>query len=276
MRSLANQNETSYFYMHLYDDYSVENLDPYTLADYLRKKLVNIKVDVRPPLVENCEEALEDAGERFARTRVRNLDAPKADFDPLFGEIKFEEGLIRDPSSKVTGVLYDGFSLQEVFRDLIPEKEMDYFHVHIIFTNRLFGTWERGDHRYHARVSVYGFPSLISTTGIVEAPAKPKEFYRLKRQRAIEGQTAMALEELKEKFRGKFVDYDDERLTEIMKGYVMQSIFYHFMLDPFCGDKRCRLYNAHWQEEVLKAQLSHPEFCGDHESDIEELNGKFQ
>lgn len=101
---------------------------------------------------------------------------------------------------------------------------------------------------------MYGFPSLISTTGIVEAPAKPKEFYELKQEYVALG-LPVPIEELKKKFRGRFIDYDDERLTEIMKGYVMQALFYHIFGEPFCRERRCRLFNAHWQEEVLEAQL---------------------
>jgi hypothetical protein len=80
---------------------------------------------------------------------------------------------------------------------------------------------------------------------------------------------------LKEKFRGRFIDHDDERLTEIMKGYVMQAIFYHIASSPFCDDTRCRLYNGHWQEEVLEAQLKQPEFCERHEKMLEGVRKKF-
>ncbi|MFQ6129785.1 MAG: DUF6775 family putative metallopeptidase, partial [Candidatus Hadarchaeaceae archaeon] len=110
-------------------------------------------------------------------------------------------------------------------------------------------------------------------TGIVEAPARPKEFYVLKQRYAALGGTDAQLEELKEKFRERFIDYDDERLTEVMKGYVMQAVFYHLKLDPFCVDKRCRLWNAHWQEEMLEAQLSQPEFCEQHERELAQLRG---
>jgi hypothetical protein len=61
-----------------------------------------------------------------------------------------------------------------------------------------------------------------------------------------------------------------------MKGYVMQALFYHLTLDPFCSDKRCRLYNAHWQEEVLEAQLSQPELCEQHSEMLEKLKRAFE
>jgi hypothetical protein len=233
--------------------------------------LGEIWVNVRKPLITaSYDKVAEKLARELTKTKVRDIMNPNVRAEPLPGEIEFERKLLRNPSLKLTGILYDGFRLQAVLRELLPEEESNVGHAHIIFTSRLFGTFDEGDKRYHARVSVYGFPSLISTTGIVEAPAKPKEFYALKRQYTALGATDVQLEKLKERFRGRFIDYDDERLTEVMKGYVMQALFYHLTLDPFCSDNRCRLFNAHWQEEVLKAQLEPPEFCEKHEKILEQ------
>jgi len=111
----------------------------------------------------------------------------------------------------------------------------------------------------------YGFPSLISTTGVVEAPAKPRDFY-------LEQQLGVNLLTLKEEFKGKFIDYNDLRLTEVMKGYVMQALFFHITGNPFCKNKNCRLYNAHWQEDLIQAQLtSKTDFCGEHKKILTRL-----
>ncbi|NIM44429.1 MAG: hypothetical protein GTO54_02165, partial [Nitrososphaeria archaeon] len=67
---------------------------------------------------------------------------------------------------------------------------------------------DESNKRYHARTSVYGVPSVISTTGLVEAPAKPREYYLLKQQYEMLGKDLL---ELKERFKGSFIDYDDER-----------------------------------------------------------------
>ncbi|MFC1860594.1 DUF6775 family putative metallopeptidase, partial [Chloroflexota bacterium] len=116
----------------------------------------------------------------------------------------------------------------------------------------------------------YGVPSIISTTGLVEAPAKPREYYLLKQQYERLGKD---LTELKERFKGRFIDYEDERLTEVMKGYAMQAILYALTGDPFCEDKDCRLYNAHWQEELIFAQLGGEyEFCGRHTRILDSLH----
>ena len=93
----------------------------------------------------------------------------------------------------------------------------------------------------------------------MEAPAKPREFY-LKKNLGID------LITLKKEFAGRFIDYNDPRTTEIIKGYVMQALFYQLAGNPFCEDSNCRLYNGHWQEEVIHAQMGEDyEFCERHE-----------
>lgn len=256
--------------VHLYEDLSSKTLDLQKIALYLREKFGKILVDVRRPLITATSETAEFLARKLAVSRVRDVMNPNLRIEPLLGEIEFERRLLLDSRLRLTGVLYDGFRLQAVVRELLPREELNIEHAHIVFTNRLFGTFDQGDGRYHAHVSVYGFPSLISTTGIVEAPAKPKEYYALRR--GYEALGVMApIEELKQKFRGRFIDYDDERLTEVMKGYVMQALFYHIIGEPFCNDKRCRLFDARWQEEVLEAQLSQPEFCERHQREIEKF-----
>ncbi len=257
--------------IHFYDDPSTRHLDVEELSRYVTEKTSFRKPDVRRPLVEGKKISKNDLARKFAKSRVRNLGKTKEDFEPLYGEIRFEENLIENPGKNISGILYDGFLLTKIFRDLISANERNYFHIHIIFTNRLFGTWDDNDRRYHARVSVYGFPTIISTSGIVEAPAKPKEFYRKKRELASLGNTSGAIDRAKKNFEGRFVEYNDNRLMEIMKGYAMQAVFYHLTSNPFCEKKYCRLYNAHWQEEVLRAQLESPEFCESHKKMIENL-----
>jgi hypothetical protein len=110
---------------------------------------------------------------------------------------------------------------------------------------------------------VLGYPSLISTTGLVEGPAKPREFYVAKRGLRIETADAR-YELLKENFAGRFLDFDDPRLTQVAKGYALQALFYHITGEPFCDDKDCVLFNAHWQEELLHAQVKSGVLCARH------------
>jgi hypothetical protein len=256
--------------IHLYEDSSSKTLDLPEISRYLRDKLGEIPVDIRKPLIAaSSEEEAEPLARKLAGIKVRGMSSPWSPSEPLPGEIEFERELLMNPHKRISGILYDGIQLQLTALDLLPRDELTLDNLHVVFTNRLFGTYEP-DGRYHAHVSIYGFPSLISTTGIVEAPAKPKEFYELKRRYLVLGDQ-VALEKLKERFRGRFIDYDDPRLTEVLKGYVMQAVFYHLGLDLFCAERRCRLYNARWQEEVIEAQLSKPEFCERHAALLEEL-----
>jgi len=179
---------------------------------------------------------------------------------------------VQGPHRRLMGILYDGYRLQRVFGRAIPEKESSIEIAHIAFTNRLFCTYEKGDNRFHARVIMCGFPSLISTSGLVEAPAKPREFYLMKQKYAATD-SEPPVEELKAAFEGRIIDYDDENITQALKGYAMQSIFYHATGDTFCEDKNCILFNAHWQEEVLNAQIVSGRLCERHEEMLGKLAG---
>ena len=135
---------------------------------------------------------------------------------------------------------------------LLAEKlgeELNGKYIHLIFTGRLFGTFE--DRRYHARVVLMGTPSLISTSGLIEAPAKPREYYYVK-GRLI--QSGMDTAELDNIYKGRFVEYDDPKITSILTSYALQVIFYELTGEAFCDNAACCLSNSHWQEEVLKVQ----------------------
>lgn len=256
----------------VYEDLSTKNLDLIEIKRYLKRTLGEVKVELREDFISHYRKKdIEEIAKKLATIKVRDLRNPNIDFKPLNGEVQFEKKLLTYPENRLTGVLYDGFKLSRVFRNLISKSECDLRFLHIAFTNRLFGTLDEWDRRYHARVIILGYPSLISTTGIVEAPAKPREFYHLKQEYTMRGSTNIPIDIIKEKLKGRFIEYDDERLTEVMKGYVMQAIFYHVTFEAFCEDKNCRLYNAHWQEEVINAQLGNREFCERHEKFIRKL-----
>ncbi len=256
----------------LYNDSASRTLDLGDIRNYIKNKLGDIEVILRPDFINfHLNSKFKDNyAKELAYCKVYEMYKSNIDYEPLPGEIRYEKTLIECPNKKFTGILYDGYKLDRVFQSLIAFGEIDINYLHIVFTNRLFGTYDDKDGRFHARVILCGHPSLISTTGIVEAPAKPKEFYLLKQKYAMLGME-MPPEVIKEKFQGRYIDYDDPRLTEIMKGYVMQSIFFYLFNEPFCENENCRLYNAHWQEEVINAQLKNSDFCKKHEKMINTL-----
>jgi hypothetical protein len=248
----------------LYDEGTAQELDIEEIAQYLGQKMGKVKIEVRGnPFVFNLpQDKIADYARKIACAKIQEVSQKiLSGQEPLYGEIEYEKRRILG-KTRSFGILYDGFHLLRIFSEIMSREECSLEFVHIFFTNRLFATWDDSDKRYHLRTSVYGIPSIISTTGLVEAPAKPREYYLLKQQYERLGKD---LTELNDIFKGRFIDYEDERLTEVTKGYVMQAVFYSLTGVPFCEDKGCRLYNAHWQEEIIFAQLeSGYEFCQRH------------
>jgi hypothetical protein len=254
--------------IHIYK--SESTIDWVALKEYLEAILgAGTNIGLRENFISHHigkKEELNSIAEKLVRTKVFDVSDPKKVYEPFPVEVEHEKESIIDPKKKVSGMLYDGFRLQKLFRELLPKAELSFKHLHIMFTGRSIGTWDKGDGRYHARTSVYGYPSIISTSGIVEAPAKPREFYVLRKALVASGLAREVVEEeLKDKFKGRFIDYNDKRLTDIVKGYAMQAYFYHTTFEPFCEDKNCKLYNAHWQEDMINAQLEGKDFCERHE-----------
>ncbi|MFV1951908.1 MAG: DUF6775 family putative metallopeptidase [Nitrospinota bacterium] len=270
------------FFVHIYGKGSVKNLNLDILASNIRDRLPGTGIDIREDIFlyalscvldqEKRREIVDSLARKLAGIRV--LDPAKKGLNPdlIYGEIDYERRKILNNSSSSIGVFYDGFELGRILYSIIPKEEQNLKHLHMIFTNQLFATWDEDDQRYHTRVAIYGYPSIISITGIVEAPAKPKEYYVAKQ---FYGRDQLSLTRIKKGIRGRFIEYNDERMTGVMKGYMMQSIFYHLKGSPFCGDSSCRLFNAHWQEEVIKAQLGGEyEYCEAHRKIFEEIKSK--
>lgn len=246
----------------IYSDFPSRSLSIQKIIDYLKDYGLNAhdRGNFLEFLDPTKEETLELAS-RIGGMRVLDISEPIDEIRaPFFGEINVELERLRGKASSI-GVLYDGLWLQRVLYKIMAEKFPNDFRsgfIHIIFTSRLFVTFEK--RRYHARVVLTGLPSLISTSGIVEAPAKPKEYYWVKAGFIRSGKD---IRELDIMYKGKFIEYDDERITEILRAYALQAIFYELTGDPFCVNPTCCLFNSHWQEEVLKTQLE-GKLCEEH------------
>ncbi len=248
--------------VHIYTDPSAATLRVREVADYLREEL-GIPCDVREDFFSyHGGEDHEALARAIAATRVRNIMRPFQPMEPLYGETQFELRLLEEPAKRVPGILYDGYRYLAVMRGLLPPEERSLQVLHIAFEHRILGTFDE-DGRYHARANVCGYPSVVSTSGIVEAPAKPKEYYRVKAQLSI-ALGAIPFDAAKEPFKGQFIDYDDPQLTDVAKGYALQAAMYHASKEAFCEDPDCRLFNAHWQSEVLRAQIQSGRLCSRH------------
>jgi len=150
---------------------------------------------------------------------------------------------------------FSGPSLQHALGSRIGADR--FSDINIVLTSALASTWDRADDRYRPRTVVCGFPSIVSTSGAVEGPDKPRG-YQVARMMGLSD------DEAKRKYSGRFLEHGDERLTEVVMGLAAQAVFYDLTGEPFCEAENCRLFNARWQEQLVKAHLEHGGICDHH------------
>lgn len=158
--------------------------------------------------------------------------------------------------------IIDGFYLQRVYSRIINENESQLSHFHLVFEDNLVCTYDEFDKRYHARPIICGSPSIISIPSIIEGPAKPKGYYF---KQMLKDLLSISSKEIENEFASTFISYDDPRLTQVATGYVIQAIFFFLTNgNPFCSQYPCRLFNSHWQEELIYTQVINPVLCEEH------------
>ena len=253
----------------LYDGVGQPWFSAAAVADYLAQRLPLLAVELRPGLLQHAlggatgREALCGLAEELCLARVRDprrqVAADERPRVPLKPEVDYELRLLRGDGRPVPGVLYDGIELQRIAFNVLPQAERHSPAIRLWFTERLVATWDDADRRYHARTGVYGFPAIVSTSGLVEAPARDRRHYLARRLG------------LPDTDGNGYLGYEDPRTTEVAKGYAMQAVFYAATGEPFCSDPRCRLYNAHWQSELLAAQLGGDDLCQHHREALSAL-----
>ena len=77
------------------------------------------------------------------------------------------------------------------------------------------------------------------------------------------------IDSAKERYKDKFLDYNDKRLTKVIEGYILQIMFYNITGEAFCEDIECRLNNAHWQKDLLFSQIEISKLCKKHSKILE-------
>lgn len=254
------------------DIYRAENADSVDLStaqDYLKSYFPTVVVSIRPRALGLIKGTRTDEFSRLlALARVKDPSKLDQPFQPMYGEIEYERRLIEE-DARAGGVVYDGRKLSGVFAELIPRRDLSS--CSMVVTDRLISTFSRDDLRHHLRTAVFGFPSIISVPGIVEAPARPREYYILRQQLEAEGAGESAIAELKRSLKERFIDFEDPRIPDVMRGLVLQCAMFHLTLRPFCSNKGCMLYNSHWQEELIASEVTGQTLCRRHAKEIKEL-----
>ena len=258
----------------LYKEPSISEINIGQLVEFLEENF-SAEVQIRDNIFREFNSG---KIKHLSSIRVKDVKNPFHRYKSSDNETEFEKKLCYDSSlmntttkvedaSEISEVfMYDGFELQKILRYLDNDSET----LHIIITNRLTCTFDENDRRYHARAVICANPAVISTTGIIEAPAKPKEYYFEAMALKTQG---LGIEPAKEKYKGRFLEYNDIRLTKIIEGYVLQIIFYNITGEAFCEDVQCRLNNSHWQKDLLFSQIEISELCKKHKEILSSLNG---
>ena len=179
----------------------------------------------------------------------------------MYGEVEYELRVI-EGDARAGGVVYDGRRLAQILQSVLGHASLE--ECHIVATDRLVSTFSDDDLRHHLRTVVFGFPSVISIPGIVEAPARPREYWVKRKVLEASGTSQIELERLKAEFKGRFLDFEDPLIFEVLKGLALQCVMYHLTLEPFCDNKDCRLFNAHWQEDLIRSQIDKGSLCNRH------------
>jgi hypothetical protein len=251
----------------LYSDYPSKALRISQICDYL------ITLGIKAEYLGNYFKYLNlsqhdalDLSRKMSSIHISDIEEENEYFTSDSDRIENEHCFIDGKKPIDIKILYDGSLLSGIYFSPLIKKHPDIVissNIHIVITGRLFCTY--GGKRYHARVILTGIPALISTSGLVEAPAKPREYYWLKADFIQSGKNPQELNDL---YKERFIEYDDPKITAVLYSYTLQPIFYNLTGEAFCNNSDCCLYNSHWQEEVLSTQLK-GKLCDKHKGIIE-------
>ena len=139
----------------IYDESNVPQICAEKLATFLRTTF-GIKVEIYSQLSYTLDDILQ--------CTIKNMLRPI--------EHQIDQGTHTD-----SVLMYDGISLQQAFTKMIPQEHQRSDWLHVIFTAKLVGTYDYDGCKYHSRALIGANPAIISTTGIIEAPARPRSYY---------------------------------------------------------------------------------------------------
>ena len=200
-----------------------------------------------------------EMGKNFARIRTIRPEVRELNNDPLPIEIRFEERKLSNCLCG-KGTVYDGPLYAELLRSQVSTFDISWLKDKPVFITRDYiASFDEREKRYHLRYAIFSFPVIISLPGIIEAPARPREYY------IARGLGTPIPDDLWEK---ALIDLKDRRLPRVLAGILLQAWFFYETGYPFCSDAHCSLFNAHRQEELLNAQKDKPYVLCDTHSKI--------
>lgn len=240
----------------LYPDDSTPEINKNQLFSFIKEKL-KIKVELRDDFVETNSEKFTKV---FSELRVHDLKKKFIYNSHQESDYEFEKKFNDYTKQKQNEIFYEGFKMQKNFSSFLPDDENTLSVLSIIITNKLIGTFDENDYRFHARAILLGNPTIISTSGIIEGPAKPKKFYL----DMMTNFSQISESEIEKKYQGEFLTYHDLRLPQILEGYIMQAISFIETGEEFCENDFCRIFNSHWQRDLIDLNVIESKLCPKH------------
>lgn len=246
---MSNQPEAIY----LYDAPDVIGLDIDAVAQLLMELLPGTAVEARTDFFtfhlarfepSQVEVLTEQLVARLHEREVRNLVAPdrRAEFDEV------------TPQERDLGVIYLASQLQDVMAPLIAEQERAAAYLHLVYIDQCIGSYVPGEIMLILQAIQHGQPTIISTTGMVEAPALPRE-YSFRRAQLVAFGMDEATAELDEAFADRTLGHEDRRITRAAGGFALQALFHHMFGEQNCQEANCPLRQATTHDELAAAHL---------------------
>ncbi len=238
----------------IYDAPDIMGLNIGLIAQFLSEHLPDTEIETRTDFftfhlgrfdLPQVEVLTEEIAPRLEEREVHNLISPqwRDDLAPV------------KPEDRGLGVVYLAEPLQDVMLPLIPEKERGDSYLHIAYIEQCLGSFETGETELCLQIIKHGEPTIISTTGFVEAPALPRE-YRFRKAQLIAFGMDEATEDLDETFAEKTLAHGDTRVTHVATGFALKAIFHRLFGEDSCDDPNCPLYRARTHDELSSAHLS--------------------
>jgi hypothetical protein len=140
-------------------------------------------------------------------------------------------------------------------RTLIPAEERGEDILHLVFITQCIGRFVAGESHFRLQIVQHGEPAIISTTGMVEAPALPRE-YAFRRAQLLSFGMDEAAEELDGLFAEETFRHEDPRINRVATGIALQAVFQRACGEVGCTEPTCPLRLAATHDELVQAHLS--------------------
>lgn len=238
----------------IYDAPDAIGLDIRAIGYHLADMFPRVEVETRTDFftwhlgqfdLDQVEALTAEVAARLEEREVHNLVAPdrRDDFEP------------ETPEERELGTVYLAEPLQDVMRAVIPAEERGAQALHLAFITQCIGCFVPGESHFRLQMVQHGEPTIISTTGIIEAPALPREYAFRRAQLLMFGLDAAA-EELDGLFAEEALAHGDTRLNRVATGIALQAVFRHAFGEVGCAEPTCPLHVATTHDELARAHLS--------------------